>query len=245
MDGGSTDRTVEIAESTGARVLCLGTPLLESRRIGIESSHADVILLLDSDQLLQPRTLWRVAEKMRLYDMLVLEERASSRRGTLRRLYDSDRVVVQSRARCWDPITGVAMPRAYRSDLLKKAVERIPKSLNRIRYPDHAILYFEASQLSSSVGMVENAILHEENTRLLALLRKHFSYGMDAAHVVQEERYRGLIRGKARARQIPEDGHQRGDWMRAQVLLGMKAVPYLAGFYLASRSRAGSRMTRC
>jgi glycosyltransferase involved in cell wall biosynthesis len=237
IDGGSSSRLIEVAYTMGAKVLLTRKPLLASRRIGIESSSSDVILLMDSDQTLRPRTLWRIAEKIESYDMLVLEERASSDIGFLQRLYDSDRVVAQCSPAKWDPITGVAMPRAFRSKLLQAAIEKIPASLDPIRYPDHALIYFEASRLSTNVGMISDALFHEENTSVTQLIHKHFGYGRDAALVAKTKRYRGLVWGKSQPRTLPEDHELHTAWLRAQVLMFMKAVPYLIGYHLAGPSR--------
>ncbi len=53
IDGGSTDRTIELARSAGRDVKVIGTDLrrTSARRLGASESHGKYVLFLDSDQI--------------------------------------------------------------------------------------------------------------------------------------------------------------------------------------------------
>lgn len=62
VDGGSTDRTVAIAQGFGASVLQLGTGRSTSRRIGSARARGAYLLFLDSDQVADRNLVERALE---------------------------------------------------------------------------------------------------------------------------------------------------------------------------------------
>ncbi|GAI35389.1 unnamed protein product, partial [marine sediment metagenome] len=91
IDSNSTDRTREIAENFSAKFFSYGGKLLGARYEGFLRSQGDLILLLDSDQILEPKAIERALPMMDNYDMLVLEELSYKPRGFFQRLYEADR----------------------------------------------------------------------------------------------------------------------------------------------------------
>lgn len=238
IDSGSKDRTLKIARQCGAKVIECSSGLLWSRVRGIESTSADFVLLLDSDQILRGGVLARLSCSVKECDMVILEERALNPHGFLPKLYSSDRALSQGPGASTDPLRGVQMPRAFRTALIKRAASAIPKEVPAwIRYPDHAILYFECRRLSSRLGFVEDAVYHLENESFFELIKKHFRYGKDARVLSGFPRYSELVRVKASARSAPRHSEMFGPWVMAQTLLAIKAIPYLVGYHSAPSVR--------
>src|SRR5437773_7358609 len=64
VDGGSTDATLEIAQSYGAKIIPFEGRLLGARRRGLQEARGDTIVLLDSDQILRPGAIGKAAESL-------------------------------------------------------------------------------------------------------------------------------------------------------------------------------------
>lgn len=237
IDGGSSDLTLEIAASKGARVIHESQGLLYSRLAGIRNTDSEWTLLLDSDQEIAPGSL----SKLNLdsdYDMIVLGESSFPPENFLQHLYEADRLVSGAPTSSADPVRGAVMPRLFRTDILKLVASRIPSGIpGKIRYPDHAIIYFEASQITKRLGFSPNFLLHHENANLQELLRKHYKYGLDAAIVSAIPRYSSLVLKKSSPiRPRPPRG-MTSHWALAELLMILKGVPFSLGFAI-SRSRA-------
>src|SRR5580692_10051145 len=55
IDGGSSDETVDIAKAHGVReILTYSGGLLGARELGVRIAHGSIMVLLDSDQILEP-----------------------------------------------------------------------------------------------------------------------------------------------------------------------------------------------
>lgn len=68
IDGGSTDRTVEIAKSKGAKVVVPGVKGLSSQRqAGIDASTQPYIAIIDGDDHIEPDFLSTLLEQMETY----------------------------------------------------------------------------------------------------------------------------------------------------------------------------------
>ncbi len=238
IDTDSSDNTVEVAKSYGANVISSHSSLLASRIEGIRYTSSDAILLLDSDQELISNSLFEISKELAKHDILFLEELSSDRiRPTkLQKLYEFDRIVSYRTRDNTDPESGVVLPRVFRTEVLKKAIDNIPVELSlKIQYPDHAIIYFEACKFSDNTSHVRSALQHHENTSFLSLIKKHLKYGIDAANVFQYANYKSLILLKAKPRKLPISSDLFKYWVYSQLLLVLKAIPYEIGFFTESR----------
>jgi len=119
IDSTSTDQTKEIAESFGAKFISYEGKLLGARYEGFLSSQGDFILLLDSDQILEPTTVERALPVMNDYDMLVLEELSYKPKGFFEKLYDADRKLIHLQPN-FDPLDGNLLPRFFRREFLER-----------------------------------------------------------------------------------------------------------------------------
>ncbi|MCR6692942.1 MAG: glycosyltransferase family 2 protein, partial [archaeon YNP-LCB-003-016] len=75
VDSYSKDDTIKIAKSFNVKVMQTSWKLLGSRYLGFKESAGHVILLLDSDQILEKTSVKRALKLLNDgYDMLCLEE---------------------------------------------------------------------------------------------------------------------------------------------------------------------------
>lgn len=236
IEGGSRDGTERIASAAGCRILPDPGRLLAARVRGIREARGSLILLLDSDQQLSPTTLERAIPLMTEYDMLLLVERPSEVTGTTGRLFEAGRTLVQSDpARYAVPESGLVMPRLFRADLLKSAVERIPReALEFVTDRDHQILFYEYSRLTHRLGVLPDALSHIEPATLLEVLRKAARWGYGAGRLKASRLYDPLFTRLIGLR-LPSDGLRSGSvgadqFLRANALAAVKAIPYSAGF---------------
>jgi glycosyltransferase involved in cell wall biosynthesis len=82
VDGGSQDRTPEIARKSGVRILVSRPGRGAGISIGAEASHGDVLFFLHADSKLPPRALDRIEE--------VLSADANIIGGNFRLVFDGD-----------------------------------------------------------------------------------------------------------------------------------------------------------
>lgn len=230
IDSNSTDRTVEIAKSYSSRIITTSWKLLGARYLGVEASKGDYILLLDSDQILSTDTLHRLVDAMEEYDMFCLEETSFEPRSFLERLFDADRRFVQEHSQLHlDPSEGVMLARFYRASILKKAFQNIAiDKLHDVVAHDHAIIYYEAYRLSSRVGVLSKAVMHEEPTSLAELWRKNYRYGKTTRELLNKGLYGDLLRRKTRFRKGASLDLR---WFQSTLLLFLKGIPYFIGLY--------------
>jgi glycosyltransferase involved in cell wall biosynthesis len=238
IDGGSSDETLHIAKAHGVKeILTYSDGLLGARELGARVAHGSIIVLLDSDQILEPDTIERAVKMLGDHDMLVLEEDVYSNKTFIEKLFHYDRMLIHN-VRDFSPYTGVMLPRVYRKQLLHDAFSAIPvQALEKIGGQDHAIIYYEAWTISQRVELVPTAVKHIEPDSFITVWKKFYRWGYTSkdAHLGE---YRELIQKKERFR---KGMFKRGLFIASLgsvLLLAMKGVPYAAGLMAARVKRA-------
>lgn len=233
IDGGSRDETVAIAEAHGIdQILTYRGGLLGARELGTRIARGSIIVLLDSDQILEPDAIERAVIMLRDNEMLVLEEDVYSSDTFIEKLFHCDRILVH-RTRDFSPYTGAMLPRVYRRQILLDAFSAIPaEALERIGGQDHAIIYYEAWKISQRVELVPSAVKHIEPSNLPCLWRKFYRWGYTSrdAHLGG---YGDLIRKKERFRTGMFTSGLFMASLGSTMLLAMKGVPYVTGLTIA------------
>jgi len=228
VDSGSRDATVEIAKAMDARVIRTSGGLLWARYIGHKTAQGDIEVLMDSDQLLYPGTLDRIAREMEKHDRLILGEDSYKPHTITQILFMLDRRHVHE-IKDLHPVHGVLLARAYHYPLLDKAfqliLETMPRSvIYRLVSQDHAIINYEAWRLSGKPpGILEHAILHIEPDSLGRLIRKFYRYGCTEHEL--SKYYPHLARGK----HTPRKPSPKPEWIASIILWLIKAIPYAIG----------------
>ena len=204
VDSYSRDRTLEIARHYGVRTVLTRWKLLGARYLGFRGSRGDLILMLDSDQVLKTRdVIERAVKAMENHDMLVLEEFTYRPRTWIQKLFEADRKLVHSLPHIHlNPIEGVLLARMYRREILEEAFKKIPKELYPIVVAhDHAIIYYEAYKVSNNVGILTNAVWHIEPEKLTELIKKNIRYGVSTYELMKlNHSYKELLKRKIRLR---------------------------------------------
>ncbi len=232
LDGKSKDSTKNTSERYGAVFIDVEKGLLKARFEGVSRAHGEYVLLLDSDQILFPDTIARSIDEMsKSNDMLVLEENVYTHTTFLEKLFHCDRLIINSAADL-DPLSGVMLPRLFRTSLLKEAMAHIPESVLAVGDRDHAIIYYEMSLFSKRISILSNAILHIEPSGIWNFLRKFFRWGQTniSAH---HSRYAVLMIKKEVFRKGLFAGGLFWESLGSIILLILKGVPYKIGYYLA------------
>lgn len=230
-DSESTDSTVKIAKSFGARVITTPRRLLGARIIGLLESSGQFVLLLDSDQILDNTAISRASQLGYKNEMVILEEYSTDHGNLLQRLISRERRLSRSMlAKHLRPETGILLPRFFRRKFLEEVISHIPEHLAEfvVAY-DHAIIYSESFKLSTRIGIVPHAIYHEELSTIPQLWRKNYRYGLSAGLLARSGYYPHLLRYKKKIRMMGKEGSF-SDWVASMLYLSMKAVPYQLGY---------------
>ncbi|MEM2487616.1 MAG: glycosyltransferase family 2 protein [Thermoproteota archaeon] len=233
-DSYSKDETVKIAERFNVKVVQTGYRLLGARYIGFKKSSGDVVLLIDSDQILERTVIGRAVSALNSkYDMLCLEEFTFEPKRWIQKLFEADRRLVHKLAETHlDPMEGVLLARVFRREILDKAFNNVPKTLFPIVVAhDHAIIYYEAYKVSQRVGILSNACWHIEPSSLWSLIKKNYRYGKSTYDLVKSGHYRDLLRKKVRFRKGAQKMWKLG--LQSHFLLLIKAIGYYAGYFSA------------
>jgi glycosyltransferase involved in cell wall biosynthesis len=238
-DDRSDDGTQELARSLGAVVLEGPLPLLEARYQAFKRSSADAVILLDSDQIVEPGSLGRCVEMLHLYDALVLEETSVDQTTWLGNLQRADRRYLHTLgAHHMDPQKGSLLPRAFRRPILDAAFSAIPEEVRMTAVAqDHAIIYAEVAKRTNSIGFLPEGLRHREMERLSTLWRKYYRWGgglVDLFEVAPE--YRSLTREKMKGR-LRRGRASGSDYVRSIILMALKTIPYSLGYAGALISR--------
>lgn len=178
VDADSHDATREIANKYHvAKFLKSKKALLGARNLGVKKAKGIYTLLLDSDQILGKDTLISAVRLFKNFDMLILEESVYEIKTLLQKLINFDKKLIHSVSNI-DPVRGAVLPRFYKTSLLLEAFTHIGVDIiENVGGQDHAIIYYEAWQLSQKVGILKNAVEHQEPKSFLTLWRKMYRWG--------------------------------------------------------------------
>jgi len=232
IDGNSKDDTVRIAEKYGVKVIKYPGALLGARYEGLKAADGEYILLLDSDQILEETCVERaVVEMDNAKDMLILEEDVYRCDNFIEKLFHYDRKLVHE-IKDFNPATSAMLPRFYRTEILKKAFANIPIDvLQNVGGQDHAIIYFEAWNISHGVDLLPNAVKHIEPNSLGAMWRKFYRWGYTSVGA-RNNKYNDLLNKKERFRRgLFKNGLWR-ESVASILLLLIKGIPYKIGYFV-------------
>ena len=172
MDGGSSDRTVELARHHGAQV-CSGTHLAERRLLGVKLSHGEMILMLDSDQVLSPDAVEKCVHQCATgeFDALFLTESPLSTKSIVQKALALDRRLVH-RLRDTHPVFGTLLPRFFRADFLRTVSWPTQVTAN-----DHAYIYYSCWKAGAKMTISDAQVFHHEPQSFSAYARKSYRWG--------------------------------------------------------------------
>lgn len=241
VDGYSKDKTLDIAREFEARVFMDKHGLLNARKIGVEKSSGDYILLLDSDQILEPDSISScVTEALdNKFDMLVLGEDVYKKETLLEHLFQYDRDLIHS-VKDFNPYTGVMLPRFYKTNLIRNVFKNIPAQTLKAGGQDHAIVYYEAYLISTKVELIPHIVKHMEPSSLREIIPKFYRWGYTSADA-RQEKYKDMLDTK--------EGFRKGMFRKGLIiasigsitLLLIKGIPYKLGVFKSKYDRKNVR----
>lgn len=233
VDGGSSDGTLEILQQLGVEnIINCSEALLRARYEGVAQSKGDFILLLDSDQILEPKAIESAVKKIESnkLDMLVFEESVYMASSWIEKLFQQDRKLIHS-VKDFSPYSGVMLPRFYRKDVLISAFKKIPHEvMDNVGGQDHAIIYYEAWQRSKKIDLLENAVMHIEPKSLTVMVRKFYRWGK-TSRAAHHPRYEEMLRKKERFRKGLFGNGLVFASVASIILLLIKGLPFFVGLY--------------
>jgi len=231
VDCFSKDGTSRIAKEFGAKVLFSKCGPLGARKIGFEKSLGNLILFLDSDQMLKTRDcLKRAVALSGKYDFLHFEEFSLPPASWLQLLLKMDTEIRQEISYNLSSLEGVLFTRFFKRHILDKVFQSIPPEiLYSISEHEDAVLHWEAHKVSSKMRTVKDAVWHRDPRSLLVFWKKMYRYGK-SSNVVKGWYDRPVSYKQAfRMKQIISLLKQPWKAMLVTFLLMIKAVPYKIG----------------
>jgi|GEM_PF-1774117 glycosyltransferase involved in cell wall biosynthesis len=231
VDCFSDDDTFKIAEKFGAKVVFFKCGPLKAREIGFELSKGELILFLDSDQMLKTRSCLRRAVALSgKYDILHFEEFSLPPATWLQALMRMDKKLTQEVSYNLNLLEGVLYPRFFKRHILDKAFQSIPSEiLGHIAEHEDVVLLWETHKVSHNIGTVKDAVWHKDPETLLVLWKKMYRYGKSSIFVKglydQPVSYKQIFRIKQIIRLLKQP------WNAALItfLLTVKMIPYKLG----------------
>ena len=156
MDSYSKDATLKIAESFRAKIVFAPT-LATARKAGADASRGKYIMILDSDQIMEPDVIERCvcACEGEGYDGATLFEKSLITKNTfVERVIAYDKDIFHS-LHDDDPIKGTAIPRFFRASLFKQIeFEKNPP----ITF-EHTVIHHQIVAMGGKIKFVDAYIL--------------------------------------------------------------------------------------
>ncbi len=232
VDGFSSDNTLKIARYFRCKVIQTKWRVLGARYIGAKNSNGKYILMVDSDQILKDNKIIEKSMKlMRKYDMLVLEEDSINKSTFLEKAASADRKLVHKLYEAQiDPLNGVLVPRFFDRKIILKAFKNINiGKLHDIMIFEDAIVYYEAYKISKKIGILSNAILHNEPKNFREFFKHNYRYGV-AARELKNTEYKELIKTKTRFRKDSLKSNSLSLIIYSFILVLLKGIAYELGY---------------
>ena len=234
IDSGSTDNTAAIAKKYSYQLIHVKGGLLMSRLKGIQKAKGDYVLLLDSDQILNPDAIERAVDlcETKSVDMLAFEEKVFETKTFMQKLFAADRKIIET-ARDYNPYTSAILPRFFRRSLLLSAIQSIPSSIiDTVGGPDHAILYYESWLISKKITTLPNAVKHMEASSVIAVMKKCYRWGYTGVSAKTEPKYLELMSQKEHLRKGLFGKGVFFESLASILLLIIKGIPYKLGYVI-------------
>lgn len=173
-DGYSTDKTVQIAKKYGANI-CFGKELAKARYEALRVAKGEYLLQLDSDQFIGKDIIQKCVDLCLKSgaSVVVLHEESLVRHNTLiEKLLSYDKHIV-STSNDIDPKFGAAIPRFFKTEILKKM--KWPQNLSIL---DDAIVFQKNKKLLQNIEILDGeGISHYEVSDFFVFFRKFRRYG--------------------------------------------------------------------
>lgn len=174
MDSHSKDATLDIARTYGAKIVFAPT-LATARQAGSDASSGSYIVIVDSDQILEPDVIERCVQACEEegFDGVTWFEKSLITKNTfVEKVIAYDKEIFHS-LHDDDPIKGTAIPRFFRASFFK----RIEFDKNPPITFEHTIIHHKIVQMGAKIKFIDAYVWHHETTTIGEVARKFFRYG--------------------------------------------------------------------
>lgn len=233
VDSYSEDNTLDISREFDVKIIQTKDKLLGARYAGLFQSKGELVLLLDSDQILRKSGLENAVVLMNKFDMLILEESTYNPKTWLQKMFIYDRKLIHENFHNHkDPLEGALLARLFKREILEQAMKSIPtKLLSFVIAHDHAIIYYETYKISRNVGFLTDALSHIEPSSLSGLWKKNYRYGQSTKQLVNSGEYLTLLKRKVRFRKRVLNWENIKSIIISDLLLLIKFPAYQLGYW--------------
>jgi len=232
IDGNSKDRTREIAKKFNIQALICPEALLEARYQGTKLANGEYILLLDSDQVLEPDALEKIVNRLnnKNCDTIILGEDVYKKDTFVEKLFHLDRKLVHT-INDINPDTSVMLPRFYKKEILLQAFSNMnPEIRKKVGGQDHAIIFYEVNKLTNNTEIIQNLVKHIEPNSLLVMIKKFFRWGKTSVGARFGE-YDEMLKKKEVFRKGLFSKGLFIESLASITLLLIKGIPYKIGYF--------------
>jgi len=176
VDGASTDRTPEIAESYATRVIrSQAGSLVRDRQVGIDAARNELVAVIDADHRLKQGDLEALYRDLVDFDLDIVQSQL--------RAFDNSGFWVAAENEMWDLTHNIPGPRAMIGTA--PAIYRKSKVFDRVRFDDHITATIEDTDLmyriskfpELKVGIGRTVVFQEHAASLKTYLGKFKWYG--------------------------------------------------------------------
>ena len=221
VDSYSVDRTVEIAEKEGAKVIQVRGSMLIARIEGAKVAKGDYVVNLDSDMYFSENFKGFEEKVIALGEITV-------GKGIVHKIMSIDREITHRKWReNLDVIRGGIRPRMYERQLLLKAYENIPVNLrDKLNAFEDSVIYYEVSKLyKGEIQFIPNAVYHIEDDSLPRFMKKWYKYGKNAKLLKGTEYEVFIMRRRSRPDLSVSEK------MKLLLPTLIKGIPFAIGYY--------------
>jgi len=221
------DEISDLIREYGFKEVRKDVKLLEARYLANKESKGDYALLLDETRPLRKDALELLSKN--LHDMVIIGERELGESVWVRAAQlDKDNIMY-----CNSPeaIKGFALPRVFKRELLTLALETLRVNLgdvfSQVVFPDHELIYYEASRLSNDVFVIKDELIyHYGDVKLSDIMRKYYRYGK-SLKVLKGTPYSFMTSVSRKRRNICKGGIY--DRIVLYTLYSARGIPFLLG----------------
>ncbi|WP_287689614.1 glycosyltransferase family 2 protein [Metallosphaera javensis (ex Sakai et al. 2022)] len=207
--------------------------LLHARYQAHLESHGDFSLILDETRYLEKNALLKLSSLKS--DMTIIHETEVAEGGksiwVKGAQLDKDNIIYCNSV---ESIKGFALPRYFNSKILSKSFTSLLNNLGEkfydVVFPDHELIYYEASKISSDVNIVKDPLIyHYGDSSLFEILRKYYRYGK-TINVLRGTKYNNFLSIKRKKRNICKGTIK--DKLILYILYLSRGIPFILGKYL-------------
>ncbi|MCY0882397.1 MAG: glycosyltransferase family A protein [Acidianus infernus] len=217
----------DIVHEYGFKEVRKDVKLLEARYLANKESRGDYAFLLDETRPLRKDALEILSKN--LHDMVIIGEKelGDSFWSMAAQLYKENIMECNSP----EAVRGFALPRLFKRKLLTASLEKLRENLrekfSQVVFPDHELIYYEASGFSNDIFVIKDELVyHYGDFTLKEVVRKYYRYGK-SLKILKDTQYSFFLSVKRKRRNICKGGIY-GRFMLYTLYLA-RAVPFLLG----------------